>query len=132
MKPERVEGMERKLMSDFVRKRIEALTTNTMNDDCGDVMDAKFMKSEKGSNSTMSTTTDSFRSSSTLDNNDNIDRNIDRNIDDVATNTNSSEPRHKGCPICTACFAGFKPPVSSEQVRLSVDQRNINDAALLL
>ena len=82
-----MKGVERKLMSDFVRKRIEALNRSNVESSLGDISGC--YDCADGSGTIVSAT--------------------DGNRDTVAVH----ELIHKGCPICTACFAGFNP---NEQV----------------
>ena len=102
-KSDETRGFERKLMSDFIRKRIEALSIP------------------------------SYRSSSSLRNITGCDscppgrlviastksqiRDTEGSDDEAMYNC---EPIHKGCPICIACFAGFNPQLSQEQVTLII------------
>ena len=103
-------------MSDFVRKRIEALTTNAETDTFGDFNVDKFDTPETGSISTVSTTIDSSSQFNRKNYNCENVENIENNSSDSTAENNY--PKHKGCPICIACFAGFHPPSCTELVRL--------------
>lgn len=75
-------------MSDFVRKRIEALNNSSVNSLLGDAPGCY----------------DCISSSAIV-----VSTNDSRNEAAVS----ECELIHKGCPICIACFAGFNP---NEQV----------------
>ena len=78
-----MKGVERKLMSDFVRKRIEALNSSSVESSSGDIPGCYDCADGSG-----------IIISATDDNHDTLP---------------VRELIHKGCPICAACFAGFNP-----------------------
>ena len=107
MKPNPNQSLDRELVSNFVRKRIEALNAarsklatsprlpgKDVNESrCGDVCVSNEKCGDRGSNS--STTADTAESS----------------CDTTHTNAEVSsdgELVHMGCPICIACFAGIQ------------------------
>ena len=101
-KTNRARGVDRKLMSDFVRKRIEALSIPSCALSSSSSNDAACDSciSGKGKNGAVRGMNDD----------------TDGSCDEVES---GCYPIHKGCPICIACFAGFNPQLSQEQVRFS-------------
>jgi hypothetical protein len=112
MKPNPLQSLDRELVSNFVRKRIEALNAarsklatspRLLGKDadvsrCGVECESNAKCCDRGSNS--STTADTAESS----------------CDTAQTNTEIAsdvELVHMGCPICIACFAGIQ---TNEQV----------------
>ena len=121
MKPNPLQSLHRELVSNFVRKRIEALNAARSKlatsprlpgkdvdvSRCGDECGSNAKCGDRGSNS--STTADTAESS----------------CDTAQTNTevaSDAELVHMGCPICIACFAGIQ---TNEQVLAWIP--NLND-----
>lgn len=108
MKPDSVDGMDRELVSDFVRKRIAALNaarsvmvprvdSDSNETKCGDTCSTDGTCSiRKGA---LTTSIAAILESGTTN----------RALEVPA----DTELQHMGCPICIACFAGTQP---NEQV----------------
>ena len=101
-------GQERKLMSDFIRKRIEALSIPSY---------------RSSSSSRIITACDSCPPGRrVIGSTKSQNRDTDGSDDEAMYNC---EPIHKGCPICIACFAGFNPQLSQEQVTMLIVLFNV-------
>lgn len=110
MKPDSVDGMDRELVSDFVRKRIAALNAarsilvasprvecDSNETKCGDTC------SPDGACSVRKGALPTFIAA--ISDSDTTNRTAEAHAD--------TELQHMGCPICIACFAGILP---NEQV----------------